>query len=213
MNWFRNVLGGKQEVAPAQGSPPGSPPDPPPASGDRDASLFGQAEGLEAEADQLMAQSKPADALVAMNVAIAAVHAALKARTDLPARERWHATLYDKLGSIKAKLGDLDGAAKAFLDSWTLYRGLSDRFPIDPEIKADAGIALQKVARVLMLQGRHVDALKFIQDASAVFAGLAKEWSGEAKYRQYFEACTELMAECFTALGKPELAAELKRQT
>jgi hypothetical protein len=177
MNWFRNVLGRKPDPAPAAPSSSGSPSEPPRASEDRDASLFGQTEWLEAEADSHMAQGKPADALVAMNVAIAALNAALKDRTDLPARERWLGTLHDKLCSIKVKLRDLDGAAQAFLASWATLR-----------------------------------ALKFIQDASAIFAGLAKEWNGEPKHRQYFAACTELLAECFTALGKPELAAELKRQ-
>jgi tetratricopeptide (TPR) repeat protein len=203
MNWFRETFGRKQ--APTSAAPA--------TRDDRVASLTEQTASLEAEADSLMAQGKPADALVAMNVAIAALTALLKGQTDLAGSERWLGALHDKLGSIKAKLGDLDGAAKAFLESWGTLRALSDRFPIDPELKADVGIALQKVARVLMLQGRHGDALKFIQDASAIFAGLAKEWNGEPKYRQYFAACTELMAECFTALGKPEIAAELKRQT
>jgi hypothetical protein len=99
------------------------------------------------------------------------------------------------------------------IDSWVTYRALSDSFPIDPELKADVGIALQKVARVLMLQGRYGNAVKFIQDASAIFAALAQEWNGEPKYRQYFAACTELLAECFTAMGHPEMAAELKRNT
>jgi tetratricopeptide (TPR) repeat protein len=207
VNWFRNTFGRKQDAEPAAPEPP--PPDPRDA---RIASLTDQTTALEAEADTLMAQDKPADALVAMNVAIAALGAALKGRSDLTGLERWQGALYDKLGSIKVKLGDLDGAAQAFLDRWVTLRGLSDRHPIDPELKSDVGIALQKVARVLMLQGRHGDALKFIQDASGIFAGLAKEWSGEPKYRQYFAACTELLAECFTALGKPELAAELKRQ-
>jgi tetratricopeptide (TPR) repeat protein len=206
MNWFRDTFGRKEGAAPAA-------PEPPAPRDDRVAALTDQTAALEAEADSLMAQDKPADALVAMNVAIAALHAALKDRTDLPARERWLSALHDKLGSIKVKLGDLEGAAQAFLESWTLHRSLSDRFPIDPDIKTDAGIALQKVARVLMLQGRHANALTFIQDASAIFAGLAQEWSGEPKYRQYFAACTELLAECFTALGKPELAAELLRRS
>jgi tetratricopeptide (TPR) repeat protein len=207
MNWFRKILGAKPD------EPPGVPmPAAPPPPEDREASLFGQTKALEAEADLLMSQNKPADAQVAMKVAIAALSAAVKGRNDLPARERWLGALYDKLGSIKVKLGDLDGAAQAFLDSWTVVRVVSDRFPIDPELKADVGIALQKVARVLMLQGRHAEALKFIQDASQIFAGLAAEWNGEPKYRQYFAACTELLGECFTALGKPEMAAELKRQ-
>jgi tetratricopeptide (TPR) repeat protein len=200
MNWFRKVLGGKSDAAP-----------PTPAAPDPEAALFAPVDALDAEANRAMAEGRPADALTAMNAAIASLHEALKGRTDQPGRERWLSELYGKQGSIKVALGDLDGAAQCMLDSCVTVRALSDRYPIDPELKSEVGIALQKVARVLMLQGRHGNALKFIQDASAIFAALAKEWNGEPKFRQYFAACTELLAECFTALGQPELAAELKR--
>jgi tetratricopeptide (TPR) repeat protein len=206
MNWFRNTFGRRERAAPAEAGPQVPPPPP------QDAGLFAVAEGLNAEADRLMAEGKPAEALPAISAAAASVLATVGSRTDLPGPERWLAELQGKEASVKVRLGDLDGAAQSLLDSLMTYRGLSDRFPIDPDLKAEVGIALQKIARVLMLQGRHGDALTFIQDASQIFAGLAAEWTGEERFRQFFAACTDLMAECFTALGKPDLAAELKRR-
>jgi tetratricopeptide (TPR) repeat protein len=173
------------------------------------ADLFAAADALSKQADAHMAAQKPAQALPAMDAAIASTKEGLGLRTDNPGREQRLSQLYGLQASIKVKLGDLDGASKSLLDSWVTCRALSDRFPADPELKAEVSIALQKIARVLMLQGRYADALKFIQDASSIMAAVSQAHPTETKYRQYFQAYTELLSECFIGMGKPEIAAQL----
>jgi tetratricopeptide (TPR) repeat protein len=176
------------------------------------AQRFAAADALSQQADALMAEQQPEQALLAMEAAIMQTTQGLSMHADNPAREHRLSQLYGLRASIKVKLGDMDGATQSLLDSWVTSRSLSDRFPADPELKAEVSIALQKIARVLMLQRRHADALKFIQDASSIMAELAQAHPTETKYRQYFQAYTELLAECFIGMGQPELAAQLTQQ-
>jgi tetratricopeptide (TPR) repeat protein len=210
MSWLGKLFGNKTPIA--DGTTPPAPQDPENDQPD-DGLLFGPADALNEEADRLMSVNRPADALSAMDAAIACLHESLAVCQDSPDRGRWLGELYDKQASIKVQLGDIDGANKSLLDSWVTYRSLADRFPQQPHLRCDSAIALQKIARVLMLQGCHANALKFIQDASTIFADLAQQYPDEPNYRRFFGMMTELLSQCMNALGHSDIAAQLQRPT
>ena len=108
MSWFKKILGRDSGSGAAGASQAESP-------------LFAKSDELNEQAESLMAADKPAEALPAINAAIESLQDALGGRTDLKARLNWLGELYSKLAAVKLKLGDMDGAGRAIMESQVFY--------------------------------------------------------------------------------------------